>query len=123
MPKTIFRSTPKVIVDLRSDTVIKPSKGMRKAMLDAEVGDDVYGEDPTINLLQDRIAKMFGKEKALFFPSGTMSNLAAVLSWCQRRGSEMILGDKSHMHVYEQGGISQLGGVSTIIYQITMMDQ
>jgi threonine aldolase len=113
MPKTIFRSTSKVLVDLRTESVIKPTKSMRKAMMDAEVGDDVYGEDPTVNILQDRIAKMFGKEKALFFPSGTMSNLAAVLSWCQRRGSEMILGDKSHIHIYEQGGVSQLGGVAT----------
>jgi threonine aldolase len=103
----------KRIIDLRSDTVTKPTASMRKAMFAAEVGDDVYNEDPTVILLENRMAEMFGKEKSLFFPTGTMSNLAAVLSWCQRRGSEMILGDKSHIHVYEQGGVSQLGGVAT----------
>ena len=66
------------------------------------VGDDVFGEDPTINELEARVAEMFGKEGSLFFPSGTMSNLAAVMSWCSTRGSEMILGDTSHIHLFEQ---------------------
>jgi len=67
-----------------------------------KVGDDVFGEDPTINELETRVANMFGKESSLFFPSGTMSNLAAVMSWCGTRGSEMILGDSSHIHLFEQ---------------------
>lgn len=67
-----------------------------------QVGDDVFGEDPTINELETRVSKMFGKENSLFFPSGTMSNLAAVMSWCGTRGSEMILGDSSHIHLFEQ---------------------
>eukprot|EP01040_Poterioochromonas_malhamensis_P005288 gene5288-5671_t len=100
------------IVDLRSDTVTKPTPVMRKVMFEAEVGDDVYGEDPTVRTLELRMAKLFNKEKALFFPSGTMSNLTAVLAWCQKRGSEVILGDKSHVHIYEQGGVSQFGSVS-----------
>jgi threonine aldolase len=111
MRKTI--SLLKGVIDLRSDTVTKPTAAMRQAMFEAVVGDDVYCEDSTVILLQNRMAEMFGKDKSLFFPTGTMSNLAAVLSWCQRRGSEMILGDKSHIHVYEQGGVSQLGGVAT----------
>jgi threonine aldolase len=100
-------------VDFRSDTVTKPTATMRQAMLNCEVGDDVFCEDPTVLKLEERVAKLFGKESALFFPSGTMSNLTAVLAWCGRRGSEMILGDSSHIHVYEQGGVSQFGGVAT----------
>jgi threonine aldolase len=105
-------STPnRKMVDLRSDTVTRPSALMRSAMFNAEVGDDVFGDDPTVNLLENKIATTFGKESALFFPSGTMSNLAAVMSWCGTRGSEMILGDASHVFLYEQGGVSQLAGV------------
>jgi threonine aldolase len=81
-------------------------------MFEAEVGDDVFGDDPTVHLLESKVAEMFGKEKALFFPTGTMSNLAAALSWCGSRGSEMILGDKSHMFLFEQGGIAQFGGIN-----------
>ena len=99
------------IVDLRSDTVTRPSAEMRRAMFEAEVGDDVFGDDPTVHMLENKLATMFGKEGALFFPSGTMSNLAATMSWCGKRGSEMILGDSSHMFLYEQGGVSQLAGV------------
>jgi threonine aldolase len=99
-------------VEFRSDTFTKPTKEMRTAMFEAEVGDDVYGEDPTMNALEERIANLFGKEKAVFFPTGTMSNLTAVLCWCKKRGSEVILGNKSHIYLYEQGGISQFGGVS-----------
>lgn len=108
-------STAMTIVDLRSDTVTKPTANMRKLMFEAEVGDDVFGEDPTVNELEERAAKMFGKEKALFFPTGTMSNIAAAMSWCTSRGSEMILGDYSHMHIFEQGGLAQLGGISSHI--------
>jgi len=100
------------MIDFRSDTVTKPTPAMRKAMAEAIVGDDVYHEDPTVIALEQRIATMFGKESALFFPSGTMSNLCATLTWCNRRGSEIIVGDKSHMFLFEQAGASQFGGVS-----------
>lgn len=98
------------IVDLRSDTVTKPTPEMRQAMAQAEVGDDVYGEDPTINRLQEMAAEKMGKEAGLFVPSGTMGNLAAILAHCQR-GDEVILGNKAHTFLFEAGGISALGGV------------
>ena len=99
------------IVDLRSDTMTKPTIAMRKAMAEAEVGDDVFGEDPTINALQKRVAKLFNMESGLYVPTGTMGNLISVLAHCQTRGLEVLLGDKSHIHLYEQGGIATLGGV------------
>jgi threonine aldolase len=97
-------------VDLRSDTVTQPTPAMRDAMARAPVGDDVYGEDPTVNRLQELAAAITGKEAGLFVPSGTMGNLAAVLAHCNR-GDEVILGNKSHTFLYEAGGISALGGV------------
>ncbi len=97
-------------IDLRSDTVTEPTPEMRRAMAQAEVGDDVYGEDPSINRLQEIAAEKTGKQAALFIPSGTMGNLAAVLATCAR-GEEVILGDLSHTFLYEAGGISALGGV------------
>jgi threonine aldolase len=97
-------------IDLRSDTVTLPTEKMRKAMADAVLGDDVYGEDPTINRLQELAAERMGKEAALFVPSGTMGNLAAVLAHCGR-GDEVIMGDCAHTYLYEAGGISALGGV------------
>ena len=100
------------IIDLRSDTVTQPTIRMRESMKNASVGDDVYGEDPTICELETRVATRFGKESALFFPSCTMSNLCALLTWCDRRGSEIILGNKSHIFLYEQSGASQFGGIS-----------
>ena len=100
------------MLDFRSDTVTKPTPAMRVAMSEAIVGDDVYCEDPTIIALETRIATMFGKESALFFPSGTMSNLCATLTWCNSRSSEIIVGDKSHMFLFEQAGAAQFGGVS-----------
>lgn len=98
------------VVDLRSDTVTKPTPDMLDAMSSAPVGDDVYGEDPTVRRLEAMVAELAGKEAAVFVPSGTMGNLIAVLSHCGR-GDEMILGDQSHIHVYEQGGTAALGGV------------
>ncbi|MEW6716165.1 MAG: low-specificity L-threonine aldolase [Chloroflexota bacterium] len=98
------------IVDLRSDTVTHPTSEMREAMAHAEVGDDVYGEDPTINRLEALAADKMGKEAGLFVPSGTMGNLAAVLAHCNR-GDEVILGTLAHTFLYEAGGISALGGV------------
>lgn len=97
-------------IDLRSDTVTKPTPAMRQAMAEAMVGDDVYGEDPTVNQLEEMVAARLGKEAAVFVPSGTMGNLIAVLSHCGR-GDEMILGDQSHIFHYEQGGSAAVGGV------------
>ncbi len=98
------------LIDLRSDTVTKPTPEMRIAMAQAEVGDDVYGDDPTVNKLQELAAQMAGKESALFVPSGTMGNLAAILAHCGR-GDEAMLGDKAHTFLFEAGGISALGGI------------
>ncbi|MCE7906689.1 MAG: low-specificity L-threonine aldolase [Anaerolineae bacterium CFX3] len=97
-------------IDLRSDTVTHPTPAMRAAMSQAPVGDDVYGEDPTVNRLQELAASLVGKEAALYVPSGTMGNLASILAHCQR-GDEVMLGDKSHTFLYEAGGISVLGGI------------
>jgi threonine aldolase len=99
------------IVDLRSDTVTQPTGEMWAAMARAEVGDDVYGEDPTVNRLQEMAAARMGKEAALFVPSGTMGNLAAILAHCGR-GEEIILGDGSHIFLNEAGGAAALGGVT-----------
>lgn len=98
------------VVDLRSDTVTLPSDEMREAMARAELGDDVFGEDPTVNRLQQMAAERVGKEAGLLVVSGTMGNLASILTHC-RRGEEVILGDQSHTFIYEGGGISALGGV------------
>jgi threonine aldolase len=98
------------MIDLRSDTVSQPTSQMRKAMAQAEVGDDVYGEDPQVNRLQEMAAAMLKKEAALFVPSGTMGNLAAILAHCGR-GDEVILGHLAHTFLFEAGGISALGGV------------
>ena len=98
------------MIDLRSDTVTLPSPAMREAMYRAELGDDVMGEDPTVNRLEERAAECMGKEAALFVASGTMGNLVALLAHCQR-GQEAILGDNSHIFNYEAGGASALGGI------------
>ncbi len=97
-------------IDMRSDTVTQPTRAMRDAMANAEVGDDVYGDDPTVNALQERAAQLLGKEAGLFVASGTQSNLVALLSHCQR-GDELLVGDCFHIHRYEAGGVSVLGGV------------
>ena len=98
-------------VDLRSDTVTQPDEGMRRAMYDAEVGDDVYGDDPTVNRLEATIAERLGKDAALFVPSGTMSNLAALLAHCGR-GEEVIVGRQYHIAADEAAGSSVLGGIA-----------
>jgi len=97
-------------IDLRSDTVTQPLPEMREAMYRAEVGDDVFEEDPTINRLQELAAGKMGKAAGLFVPSGTMGNLIAALVHCQR-GEEAIIGDLSHTFLFEVGGISALGGI------------
>lgn len=98
-------------IDLRSDTVTLPPEAMRTAMAQAAVGDDVYDEDETVIALQNRVAALLGKEAALFVASGTMGNLIAVLGHCQR-GEQAIVGEVSHIHMYEQNGANWLGGVS-----------
>ena len=98
------------IVDLRSDTVTKPTPEMRRAMAEAEVGDDVFGEDPTVNRLQEMAAERLDKEACLLVASGTMGNLVSLLTHCGR-GDEVILGDNAHTYNYEQGGIAALGGI------------
>lgn len=97
-------------IDLRSDTVTKPTDGMRKAMASAEVGDDVFGEDPSVNLLQERMADLLGKEKALFVASGTMGNLVSILTHT-RPGDEVILEANAHPFHYEAAGAAAFGGV------------
>lgn len=98
------------MIDLRSDTVTKPSAEMRAAMAEAEVGDDVYAEDPTANLLQDRSAALLGMEASIFTASGTQSNLMALLCHCQR-GDEFIAGQNAHIYLHEGGGAAVLGGL------------
>ena len=98
------------IVDLRSDTVTLPTPAMREAMYRAELGDDVYGEDPTVNRLEEMSAERLGKEAALFVVSGTMGNLVSLLTHCGR-GDELIMGHKAHTFLYEAGGVSALGGI------------
>ncbi len=99
-----------MIVDLRSDTVTRPSAGMRRAMAEAELGDDVFGDDPTVNRLQARAAEMLGFKQALFFPSGTQSNLAALMSHCGR-GDEYLVGQEAHTYRFEAGGGAVLGSI------------
>ncbi len=97
-------------IDLRSDTVTQPSTAMREAMARAAVGDDVFGDDPSVNRLQEACAERFGFEAALFFPSGTQSNLAALMAHCQR-GEECIVGQEAHTYRYEAGGMAVLGSI------------
>ena len=98
------------MIDLRSDTVTLPSPAMREAILKAELGDDVFGEDPTTNRLEAVAAERMGKQAALMVVSGTMANLVCTLTHC-RRGEEVILGDMAHMFLYEAGGMSTVGGI------------
>lgn len=100
-----------IVCDLRSDTVTKPCAGMRKAMAEAEVGDDVYGEDPTVNRLEITLAEMLGKEAGLLLSSGTQSNLCAIMAHCGR-GEEVIVGDQYHVYIDEAAGASVLAGVA-----------
>ena len=98
------------IIDLRSDTVTQPTAGMREAMLAAELGDDVYGEDPTVNRLEQRLAQDLGFAAALFVPTGTMSNLLGLMAHCER-GDEYIVGQQAHTYKYEGGGAAVLGSI------------
>ena len=98
------------MIDLRSDTVTRPTAAMRQAMAVAEVGDDVFGDDPTVNRLQAKLAEMTGHEAGLFFPSGTQSNLAALMAHCAR-GEEFVIGSLGHSYKYEAGGAAVLGSL------------
>ncbi|SDO50204.1 low-specificity L-threonine aldolase [Desulforhopalus singaporensis] len=98
------------IIDMRSDTVTKPSEEMRRAMMDAPVGDDVYGDDPTVNRLEEMTAELLGFEAALFAPSGTQANLVGILSHCGR-GDEYLVGQQAHTYRYEGGGAAVFGSV------------
>ncbi|MXS19178.1 low-specificity L-threonine aldolase [Pseudomonas oryzihabitans] len=98
------------MIDLRSDTVTQPTTAMRQAMLDAELGDDVYGEDPTVTRLEQRLAGDLGLEAGLFVPSGTMSNLLGLLAHCER-GDEYLVGQQAHTYKYEGGGAAVLGSI------------
>lgn len=100
-----------ITVELRSDTFTKPTKAMLQEMIQAEVGDSIYNEDPTMIELEKTVASLFGKEASIFMPSGTMANLIGVMSHCNERGCEVIVGDKSHFNLWEQGGVSQVGGI------------
>src|SRR5438445_750366 len=102
------------LLDLRSDTVTRPTPGMRKAMAAAEVGDDVYGEDPTVNALQDRIAQLLGKEAAVWVPTGTMANQIAIGSLAGP-GDEIICDRNCHVVNYEGGAISALWGAQSLM--------
>src|SRR5574342_515111 len=105
MPST----QPDQVVDLRSDTVTKPTLEMRRAMAEAEVGDDVYGEDPTVNKLQQRAAEIFGREAGLFVPTGSMGNLIAIKTWTQP-GNEVICENGAHINQYELSSMSYIAG-------------
>ena len=98
------------VIDLRSDTVTQPTAAMRAAMLDAQVGDDVYGEDPTVNALQERLASELGFDAGLFVPTGTQSNLLALMAHCER-GDEYLVGMQAHAYKYEGGGAAVLGSI------------
>jgi threonine aldolase len=104
-----------VKIDLRSDTVTHPTREMRQAMYEAELGDDVYGDDPTTNALQEEAAELLGKDAALLVASGTQGNLVSLLSWATR-GDEVLVGDQSHIFLNEAGGASALGGL--VLYPI-----
>ncbi|GHU13412.1 threonine aldolase [Spirochaetia bacterium] len=100
------------MIDIRSDTVTQPTEAMRKAMAAAEVGDDVYGDDPTVNRLEGMGAEILGKEASLFVPSGTFGNQLALFTWC-RRGTEIVMGEECHIIVHEAGAAATIAGVQT----------
>jgi threonine aldolase len=102
------------LIDLRSDTVTRPTPAMRQAMAEAIVGDDQYGEDPTVDRLEALAADKMGKEAAVYVPSGTMGNIASLMAWCGR-GDEVILGDESHIYWFESGSPAALGGITQFI--------
>src|SRR5271169_4030185 len=104
------------LIDLRSDTVTKPTPAMRRAMAEADVGDDVYGDDPTVNRLEAKTAELLGKEAALFVPSGTMANQIGIGVNTQP-GDELLCSSTSHVYVWEAGGIARLSGVTARTFE------
>lgn len=104
------------MIDLRSDTVTRPSRAMLEAMMAAPVGDDVYGDDPTVNALQDYAAELSGKEAAIFLPTGTQANLVALLSHCER-GEEYIVGQAAHNYLFEARWRSSAGQYSAATHR------
>ena len=110
-PTLTYTRAPMPLIDLRSDTVTKPSPAMRRAMADAEVGDDVFGDDPTVNALEERAAELLGKEAGLFVASGTMGNLVAQMAHLAR-GQETIAGREHHMVIDEAAGHAVIVGTS-----------
>lgn len=111
--RTFGSSPSNRIIDLRSDTVTQPTAAMLRAATQATTGDDVMGEDPTVNALEAYAADLFGKERALFVPTGTMGNLCAIMAHCHyNRSAEIIIGKKSHINLYEGGGYANIAGVS-----------
>ena len=110
-----------MMADLRSDTVTQPTAEMREVMKQAEVGDDVLGDDPTVNALQEKMAAMLGKQAALFVPSGTMSNAVAIKSQT-KPGDEIVTHRKSHIYMYEAGGYAVLAGCSISLVEGEMGD-
>lgn len=109
---TIYDPEKVTVIDFRSDTFTKPTKKMREAIFRAEVGDDVFNEDPTVKVLQEKAAKMIGMEDAIFVCSGTMGNLISIMVHCDVRGSEAYCGDLAHCLLYEQAGSAQIAGVN-----------
>jgi threonine aldolase len=106
-----------IYTDFRSDTVTQPDAALRKLMVNAPVGDDVFYDDPTINKLQDHTAQLFGKEAAIFVPSGTMANLISAMLHCPGKGNAAIIGDMSHINNWERGGMASAGSVMPITIQ------
>ena len=102
-------AAPQAVIDLRSDTVTRPTPAMRRAMAEAEVGDDVYAEDPTVNRLQARAAEIFGREASLYFPSGSMANLTAIKTWTHH-GTEVICEAQAHIYLYEMAAMTAIAG-------------
>lgn len=111
---SVTDGTEVAVIDLRSDTLTRPTPAMRQAMADAIVGDDQYGEDPTVTRLEALAAELLGKEAAVFVPSGTMGNVASLMAWCGR-GDEVILGDESHIYWFESGSPAALGGITQFV--------
>src|SRR5258708_27707170 len=105
---------PAGVVDLRSDTVTRPTAEMRRAMAEAEVGDDVYGEDPTVNLLEQSAAEIFGKEAALFVPTGCMGNLIGIKIWTHH-GDEVICEERSHVNLHELASMSAISACMPLV--------
>ena len=101
----------KRVIDMRSDTVTRPSQRMKDVMMTCAVGDDIFGDDPTVNYMQEQMAKFFGKEASLYMPSGTQSNLVAMMLSCKTKGDSAMIGDKCHIYNYERGGMAAIASI------------